>query len=106
VGLFSYGSGLAATFFSLKIIGSISHIVQKLDLQHRLKSRVVSSLQQFEEVMRAREVTHAQKDYIPLGDGTPTKDAFFEGSYYLDRVDSKWRRSYKRTAHHYVTPKN
>ena len=48
--------------------------------------------------MRLREETHDKKDFKPVGDGSSLGEAFFSGTYYLEQIDSKWRRSYKRTA--------
>ena len=39
VGLFSYGSGLASSLFSLKVKGDVSAIVEKVDMQTRLEAR-------------------------------------------------------------------
>ncbi|KAG9297963.1 hypothetical protein G9A89_018791 [Geosiphon pyriformis] len=66
VGLFSYGSGLAATFFSLQIISPITNIVEQLDLHNRLDLRVELTPEQFQEIMRLREMTHSKKDFSPL----------------------------------------
>ncbi|KAI9748197.1 MAG: 3-hydroxy-3-methylglutaryl coenzyme A synthase [Lichina confinis] len=39
IGVFSYGSGLASSFFSLKVVGDVSEIKQKVDLHARLQGR-------------------------------------------------------------------
>ncbi len=39
VGLFSYGSGLAASFFSLRVKGNTKQIAEKLDIPNRLAAR-------------------------------------------------------------------
>jgi hydroxymethylglutaryl-CoA synthase len=39
VGVFSYGSGLASSFFSLRIKGSTKEITEKMDIKNRLASR-------------------------------------------------------------------
>ena len=39
VGVFSYGSGLASSFFSLRIKGSTKEITEKMDIKSRLASR-------------------------------------------------------------------
>ncbi|RGB30289.1 hydroxymethylglutaryl-coenzyme A synthase C terminal-domain-containing protein [Rhizophagus diaphanus] len=97
VGMFSYGSGLSSSFFSFQINKSIADISKVLDVPNRLKSRLELTPKQFSEVMRLREETHGKKDYKPVGDDSLVKDAFFSGTYYLEEIDSKWRRSYKRT---------
>ncbi|CAG8597971.1 13781_t:CDS:10 [Funneliformis mosseae] len=98
VGMFSYGSGLASSFFSFQIKKSVADISKILDVPNRLKSRLELTPEKFNEVMKLREEVHDQKDYVPLGDGSSIEDAFFSGTYYLEQIDSKWRRSYKRAA--------
>ena len=96
--MFSYGSGLSSTFFSFQIKKSVSDIAKILDIPNRLKSRLELEPKYFNEIMRLREETHGKKDYKPVGDNSSEEEAFFPGTYYLDQIDSKWRRSYKRTA--------
>lgn len=50
VGLFSYGSGLAASMFSVKIVGDVSNMVEKLDLHNRLNARAVLPPQAYDDV--------------------------------------------------------
>ena len=50
IGLFSYGSGLAASMFSAKIVGDVSYMVEKLDLHNRLNARNVLAPQAYVEV--------------------------------------------------------
>lgn len=50
IGMFSYGSGLASSFFSLKIKGSIAEFQKQLDLQARLDSRRVVPPQSYDDV--------------------------------------------------------
>ncbi|KMU85041.1 hydroxymethylglutaryl-CoA synthase [Coccidioides immitis H538.4] len=50
VGIFSYGSGLASSMFSVKIVGDVSGIVQKLDLQKRIDARRVVPPEVYDEV--------------------------------------------------------
>jgi len=97
VGMFSYGSGLSSSLFSFQIKKSIADISKVLDIPNRLKTRLEFTPKQFSEVMRLREETHGKKDYKPVGDSSSVKEAFFSGTYYLEQIDSKWRRSYKRT---------
>ena len=96
--MFSYGSGLASSFFSFQIKKSIANISKVLDVPGRLKSRLNLTPEKFAEIMKLREENHGNKDYTPVGDGSSVEEAFFSGTYYLYQIDSKWRRSYKRTA--------
>lgn len=52
VGIFSYGSGLASSMFSVKIVGDVSDMVQKLDLQNRLSARRTVAPEVYDEVCR------------------------------------------------------
>nr|KAF6354966.1 3-hydroxy-3-methylglutaryl-CoA synthase 1 [Myotis myotis] len=77
IGVFSYGSGLAATLYSLK---------------SRLDSRTCVAPAAFSESMKLREDTHHLGNYIPQS----SIDSLFEGTWYLVRVDEKHRRTYAR----------
>ena len=93
IGVFSYGSGLASSLFSFRIHSSTSIIKSKLDLKARLASRICVEPQIFEAAMNLREETHQLKDYRPSGD----VKALFEGTWYVDYIDDRYRRFYART---------
>jgi len=90
VAIFSYGSGLASSLFSLKVRGSVEELVQKIDLQKRLDSRRVVDPSVYDEMCNLRERAHLKKDYSPLGN----PDTIFPGTYYLTNVDDMFRRKY------------
>ena len=50
VGLFSYGSGLASSMFSVKIVGDVSKMAENLDLHTRLNGRTVLPPAAYDEV--------------------------------------------------------
>jgi hydroxymethylglutaryl-CoA synthase len=50
IGVFSYGSGLASSFFSLKIVGDVSSIGRILNLKQRLEERHKIDPQVYEQV--------------------------------------------------------
>ena len=50
VGFFSYGSGLASSFFSMKVVGDISSMVKHLNLQERLDARRTVPPETYDEV--------------------------------------------------------
>ena len=52
VGFFSYGSGLASSFFSLKVTGDVKTMVEKLQLQERLDGRRTVPPESYDEVCR------------------------------------------------------
>lgn len=90
IGLFSYGSGLAASLFSCRVVGDLSKIVEILDLDHKLNSRKTETPQDYEKAIHLREQAHLQKNFTPKG----STDLLIKGTYYLTEVDDKFRRSY------------
>lgn len=50
VGIFSYGSGLASSLFSMKVVGDVSEMAQKVNLQQRLDARRTVAPEVFDEV--------------------------------------------------------
>uniref|UniRef100_A0A8D0TDM4 Hydroxymethylglutaryl-CoA synthase n=1 Tax=Sus scrofa TaxID=9823 RepID=A0A8D0TDM4_PIG len=99
IGMFSYGSGLAATLYSLKVTqdatpgSALDKIIASLcDLKSRLDSRTCVAPDVFTENMKLREDTHHLVNYIPQS----SIDSLFEGTWYLVRVDEKHRRTYAR----------
>ena len=97
--LFSYGSGIAATMYSIRVTtdyGSKSPLSSLLanvsDIPEQLGLRTVVSPASFEETMKLREKTHHQAPYTPQG--SPAD--LFPLTYYLASVDEKHRRTYKR----------
>lgn len=91
IGLFSYGSGLASSMFSAKIVGDVSYIVEKLDLQNRLTSRAELSPQAYDDMCKLREHAHLQKNFKPSG----STETLQPGTYYLTEVDDMFRRFYE-----------
>ena len=90
IGLFSYGSGLASSMFSLRVAGSVQPLTDKLNLKERLNSRRAVDPADFDKIMALREETHNLKDYTPVGD----VNQLFPGTFYLEHVDAKFRRTY------------
>lgn len=50
VGFFSYGSGLASSFFSMKVVGDITPMAKQLDLHKRLDARRTVPPETYDEV--------------------------------------------------------
>lgn len=50
VGIFSYGSGLASSLFSLKVVGDVSSLAQKVNLHQRLDARRTVAPEIYDEV--------------------------------------------------------
>lgn len=91
--MFSYGSGLAATLFSLQVNGSVEHIVKATNINNRLAQRIEVSPAEYTKEMKHRESLYGQCDFVP----TSSPASLFPGTYYLDKVDALHRRFYKRT---------
>ncbi|KAJ7578049.1 hydroxymethylglutaryl-coenzyme A synthase C terminal-domain-containing protein [Mycena floridula] len=90
VSLFAFGGGCAASFFTLRVKGDTSEIREKMDLVNRLAQMKVVPCQDFIEALALREKNHNAVGYTPQG----SVDNIWPGAYYLDSVDSKYRRKY------------
>lgn len=91
IGIFSYGSGLASSFFSLKVVGSTETMAKTLSLKDRLAARRTVAPEVYDQMCELRKKAHLQKSYEPAGNaGTIAK-----GVYYLTNVDEMFRRKYE-----------
>lgn len=90
LGIFSYGSGLASSMFSFKVVGDTSEFVEKLNLQERLDTRRVVAPAVYDEMCLLREKAHLKKDFKPAGQ----VEDLVAGTYYLTEVDDMFRRKY------------
>lgn len=90
IALFSFGSGLAASFFTLRVRGDTTQMRQTLNLKERLAGMHVRPCEEFIEALKLREEKHNIKDYSPSG----SKDLLVPGTYYLEKVDEMNRRYY------------
>ena len=110
IGVFSYGSGLASSLLSLKVVGDVSEIAEKVDLQRRLEGRRTVEPKVYDEVCERpshpivtggtdrtlqvcllREKAHQKKNFTPEG----SIDTLTSGTYYLTEVDDMFRRKYE-----------
>lgn len=92
ISVFSYGSGLASTFLSLKVVGDISNITKVLDLENKLfKYRTKKSPQEYVDAIALREKAHLQKNFKPVG----SLDDVASGAYFLTEVNDKFQRFYE-----------
>lgn len=91
--IFSYGSGMASTCFSIVVKKPVLDIKQKAKLQQRLHQRTFVDPKKFTHMLSLREQQVTHSAYVPEG---PISD-LFPGTYYLEKVDDKYRRYYKRT---------
>ncbi|EEB09302.2 3-hydroxy-3-methylglutaryl-CoA synthase [Schizosaccharomyces japonicus yFS275] len=90
VGAYSYGSGLAASFFSFRVEGDISSIAEKLDLVNILENRHAMTPVEYEECIELRHKIHLKKNIEPAG----SVERLRSGTYYLTKVDDMFRREY------------
>lgn len=90
IGLFSYGSGLAASFCSFRVVGSTEAISRVLDIPARLTARRAVPPETYDALCDLRKQAHLQKGYKPKGDVS----TIVSGSYYLEEVDDMFRRKY------------
>ncbi|TFK29624.1 hydroxymethylglutaryl-CoA synthase [Coprinopsis marcescibilis] len=92
VSLFSFGSGCAATFFTARVKGDVSDIQKKLNLTERLAAMTIASPEDFVTALALREKNHNAVNFTPEG----SVDNIWPGAYYLEHIDSKFRRKYVR----------
>lgn len=90
IALFSFGSGLAASFFTIRVKGDTSRIRDTLKLNERLAAVAVRPPQDFIDALKLREEKHNIKDYSPSG----STELLAPGTYYLKNVDEMNRRYY------------
>ncbi|KAH8704393.1 hydroxymethylglutaryl-coenzyme A synthase C terminal-domain-containing protein [Phaeosphaeriaceae sp. PMI808] len=91
IGLFSYGSGIASTLFTMQVVGDISQMVEKVDLFARLDQRHIANPEEYEKACKLREAAYGKNGFTPQG----SLNSIDEGVYYLDNVDDQYRRTYK-----------
>ncbi|TFK39769.1 hydroxymethylglutaryl-coenzyme A synthase C terminal-domain-containing protein [Crucibulum laeve] len=92
VSMFAFGSGCAASFFTIRVKGDTTEIRGRMDLINRLAKMKVVPPQDFVDALALREKNHNAADYTPEG----SVDNIWPGAYYLENVDSKYRRKYVR----------
>jgi len=96
VGVFSYGSGLASTMYSISVTNDCTKLQSLLDklnyVKPLLEQRIKISPQEFTELMELRVHNSHRTSYEPSGD----IDRLFPGTYYLKYVDDMHRRTYEK----------
>lgn len=90
IGVFSYGSGLASSLFSLKVNGSTEAMQKNINLKERLAARSTVAPEVYDAMCELRKKAHLQKSYTPTGN----PDTIASGVYYLQNVDDMFRRKY------------
>ncbi|WFD30525.1 hydroxymethylglutaryl-CoA synthase [Malassezia sp. CBS 17886] len=92
--MYSFGSGCAASFFIVRVVGSTTEIQQRMGLADRLKAMRVVSCDAYVDALRTREHAHNAAGYTPTGG----VEDLWPDAYYLDNVDAKFRRTYAKHA--------
>ena len=94
VALFSYGSGLISSFFSLKIRGENLDLITSTlgDLNKRLESRIKVEPSEFSQTLKLREESHGIAPYHPSG----SINRLAPGTWYLKEMDELKRRNYAK----------
>ncbi|OAA61181.1 hydroxymethylglutaryl-synthase [Niveomyces insectorum RCEF 264] len=90
IGLFSYGSGLAASFCSFRVNDSTENISRVLDIPARLAARRAVPPETYDELCNLRKKAHLQKNYKPEGEVANIAS----GVYYLEEIDDMFQRKY------------
>jgi hydroxymethylglutaryl-CoA synthase len=94
--LFSYGSGLASSFYSVTVGGPSPALTRLMacvaDVRDRLDSRVKLSPAEFVATLAVREQAVHAAPYAPVG----STEQLFPGTWYLVGIDEKHRRQYAR----------
>ncbi|WVZ10579.1 hypothetical protein V8G54_015109 [Vigna mungo] len=93
--LFSYGSGLTSTIFSLQLRDiqhpfSLSNIARVMDVDGKLKSRHEFPPEKFVETLKVMEHRYGAKEFVTSKDSS----LLSPGTFYLTEVDSMYRRFY------------
>lgn len=98
VALFSYGSGLASSFYTVRLAtdsAKLSPLLSCLsDVKSRLESRRKMSPEDFVSTLAVREKAVHAAPYSPQGE----TETMFPGTWYLQSIDEKHRRQYARVS--------
>ncbi|CAK8685535.1 unnamed protein product [Clavelina lepadiformis] len=105
IGMFAYGSGFAASMFSITIMNPtysaspkardfrLGDIISNLkDVKTQLDNRKCFEPSEFTKALERRETTHCRANYTPGS----SIEHLRPGTFYLSLVDEKYRRSYTR----------
>lgn len=90
--LFSYGSGLASSLISFKVVKDVTPLQKALNLRQRLSERIQVDPAEYTKILEERELSFNKSNVAPLH----STDQMYSGTYYLTQIDDKFRRSYKR----------
>eukprot|EP01102_Stenamoeba_stenopodia_P013785 TRINITY_DN4517_c0_g1_i1.p1 TRINITY_DN4517_c0_g1~~TRINITY_DN4517_c0_g1_i1.p1 ORF type:complete len:479 (+),score=106.78 TRINITY_DN4517_c0_g1_i1:198-1439(+) len=97
--LFSYGSGLAASMFSIVVTKSVLDIVNRVNLEERLNQRIELTPEEFAATLKKREeflsITKNNSSVYDISKAYPQEiERLAEGTFYLASLDQNLRRVY------------
>ena len=90
---FSYGSGCASSMYSIKVQGDLTKIKENLNLQERLNQRVKKQVVEYEQSIQHENERFKTCPYNPKD----SLDDLWDNIYYLESIDDKWIRHYKKS---------
>lgn len=90
--MYSFGSGFAASMFSMRVVGEVKGVVKKMRLREILKERVIMTPEEYTKCLESRERNYCRVDYEPEWD----VDELFPGTFYLDKIGKNGEREYGR----------
>jgi hydroxymethylglutaryl-CoA synthase len=95
--IFSYGSGFCSSMYSITVTRESSGLAKIVDalsyVEKELAERHCVSPAEYTKILTLREQNCHTVPYVPQS----STDNMFPGTYFLVKVDEKYRRSYKRT---------
>ncbi len=93
IGLFSYGSGLASMFFSIRVVSNLDTIKQRLLFTIASSPRFNLTPAEYDDCMSRREAVYGKAEWSPM----PSHIAHHSpDAFVLDHVDASYRRFYKQ----------
>jgi hypothetical protein len=91
--MFSYGSGLMSSMFSIRIRDDLQDMRRVIDFESRLTRRVSVTPQEFDHILQEKENRYGKI----LGRIKVLPEMLEDGTFYLTEVDDKMRRKYQQT---------
>lgn len=89
--MFSYGSGLAASLFLIRVQQNVDFIRTTMCLRERLAARIKISAEEYDQIMQLREKSFGANNYQVQAN----IERLEPGAFYLVSVDKMWRRNYQ-----------
>jgi len=101
--MFSYGSGLASSMFVLRFNTDARFIRERMQAKERLQSRTKIPCEVYDRIMEEKRIKYNK---VPLKPEVQL-DLLFDGTFYLESADEKYKRNYlRKTAHQPVLKAN